>query len=71
VNGSATDAGRPASSSAVNGAVAAPEPIAPAQDDALDLGATVLPILARTYWRHFAAGVVVLLVIRWLWRKRG
>jgi hypothetical protein len=33
---------------------------APQRDDALNLGATVLPILARTYWKQ---GLVVLLVI--------
>ena len=68
VNGSAPAETRSAPSSAVNGAV--PGQAAPPQDDALDLGSTVLPILARTYWRQFAAGVLVLLVVRWLWRRR-
>jgi len=39
--------------------------------DALDLGATVLPILLRTYWRQLAAGLVVLLVLWRLLRRRG
>ncbi|MCW2868379.1 MAG: carbon monoxide dehydrogenase subunit [Marmoricola sp.] len=33
------------------------------QDDALDLGATVLPILARTYWREGVIAVLVLLLL--------
>lgn len=40
------------------------------EDDALDLGATVLPILLRSYWRQIAAGVLVLLVLRRLLRRR-
>ena len=71
VNGAATEATRSAASSGVNGSVPEAMSAAPAQDDALDLGATVLPILARTYWRQFATGVLVLLVVRWLWRRRG
>ena len=40
---------------------AAPAPApAPKQDDALDLGATVLPILAKTYWKQ---GLVFLLLL--------
>lgn len=33
-------------------------------DDHLDLGATVLPVLARTYWRQALGVLVVLLVLR-------
>ena len=33
-------------------------------DDALDLGATVLPILAKTYWKQLAGAVLVLLLLR-------
>ena len=40
-------------------------------DDALDLGATVLPILLRTYWRQLAGAVLVLLVLRRLLGRRG
>jgi uncharacterized protein len=36
---------------------------APAGDDALDLGATVLPVLLRTYGPKIAAGLGVLLVL--------
>ena len=38
--------------------------------EALDLGATVLPILLKTYWRQIAAAFVVLLVLRKLLRRR-
>jgi len=31
---------------------------APAQDDAIDLGATVLPVVARAYAPHLAAGLI-------------
>jgi carbon monoxide dehydrogenase subunit G len=46
-----------------------PRPTPPAEDDALDLGATVLPVLAKTYWRQALALVVVLLVLRRLVRR--
>jgi carbon monoxide dehydrogenase subunit G len=36
----------------------------PQADDAIDLGATVLPILARTYWRQALGVIVVLLLLR-------
>ncbi|MGH3509504.1 MAG: SRPBCC family protein [Nocardioidaceae bacterium] len=35
-----------------------------AADDALDLGATVLPVLARTYWKQ-ALGVLVVALVIW------
>ena len=42
----------------------------PAQpDDALDLGATVLPVLVKSYWRQALAVLVVLLVLRRLMRR--
>ena len=51
----------------------APPPARPQeQDDALDLGATVLPILARAYWKQALAGLslvaAVTVVYRWLRR---
>jgi carbon monoxide dehydrogenase subunit G len=49
-------------------AAAAPPP--PAPDDALDLGATVLPVLLKSYWRQALGVVVVLLVLRRLLRRR-
>lgn len=33
-------------------------------DDALDLGATVLPILLKTYWKQLVGAVLVFLVLR-------
>jgi len=48
-----------------------PTPPPPVEDDALDLGATVLPILARTYWKQVVGAVLILLVLRRLLRRRG
>jgi uncharacterized protein len=48
-------------------AAAAPPP--PAPDDALDLGATVLPVLLKSYWRQALGVIVVLLVLRRLLRR--
>lgn len=48
-----------------------PAPAAPRQEaEALDLGATVVPILLKTYWRQLAAAVLVVLVLRRLLRGR-
>ncbi|SFC88920.1 Carbon monoxide dehydrogenase subunit G [Nocardioides terrae] len=48
-----------------------PSPTGAGADDALDLGATVLPVLARAYWRQAAAALVaVLLAWRVLRRHR-
>lgn len=46
----------------------APQP--PHAAEALDLGATVLPILLKTYWRQLAAGFVVVVVLWRLLRRR-
>ena len=47
-----------------------PAPQATADDDALDLGATVLPILAKTYWKQALGALLVLaFVIRALRRR--
>jgi uncharacterized protein len=46
-------------------AVAAPPPT----DDALDLGATVLPVLARGYWKQAVAGLAVVAIVVWLVRR--
>ena len=40
-----------------------------AQDDAIDLGATVLPVLAKTYWKQALGVVLALLVLRRLLRR--
>ena len=39
----------------------------PRQDDAIDLGSAVLPVLAKTYWKPVVGAVVVAgLVIWWV-----
>ena len=38
-------------------------------DDALDLGATVLPVLVKGYWKQAVAGVAVLAILVWLIRR--
>jgi hypothetical protein len=38
--------------------------------DALDLGATVLPVLVRSYGRQAAAVALVLALLAWLLRRR-
>jgi len=51
-------------------AAGGPRPAAGAAEDHLDLGATVLPVLARSYWRQGLAALVVLVVlVRWLRRR--
>ncbi|MFI7588811.1 SRPBCC family protein [Spongisporangium articulatum] len=63
----------PASSSEPSGPADAP-PLrpsrpAPQQAEALDLGAAVLPALARAYWKPAAIGTVALALIIWVWRR--
>jgi uncharacterized protein len=50
-------------------AAAAAAPPLPAPDDALDLGATVLPVLLKSYWKQALGVVLVLLVLRRLLRR--
>ena len=40
------------------------------QEDALDLGATVLPILVKSYWKQGAVVLAVLVVIWWVVSRR-
>jgi uncharacterized protein len=41
----------------------------PVREESIDLGATVLPVLAKTYWKQAVLALVVLaLLIRWLRR---
>lgn len=50
---------------------AAPRPpVAESSDDALDLGAAVLPILLKTYGKQIAAALGALIVLRLLLRRR-
>lgn len=44
-------------------------PSAPGAGDALDLGATVLPVLLKGYWKQAAAALAGLAVLVWLLRK--
>jgi carbon monoxide dehydrogenase subunit G len=46
---------------------AAPRP-QPAQDDALDLGSTVLPVLVKAYGKQVALAVVAVVVVVVIWR---
>jgi carbon monoxide dehydrogenase subunit G len=41
-------------------------PPPPRRDGALDLGATVLPVLVRSYWKQAVAALVVIVVLIWL-----
>ena len=43
-----------------------PTPTSAKKDDALDLGSAVLPVLARTYWKHAVAVLVVVVLVIWL-----
>ncbi|QIX25723.1 SRPBCC family protein [Nocardioides sp. JQ2195] len=64
-SGSAPPASAP-SGSAPSGSASPP----PGQDDALDLGATVVPILLKTYGKQLAAALGVLALIVWIARRR-
>ena len=64
------DAGATPAPTSVPRRVGSPPP-SPPKDDALDLGATVLPVIARMYGKQIGAGVVLLLVLRWLWGRRS
>lgn len=46
-----------------------PAPPPPRRDDSIDLGTTVLPVLARTYGPWLVGAVVLLLLVRWLRRR--
>ncbi len=48
-----------------------PQPVTGGGDDALDLGATVLPVLARAYWKQALGVVLVLVVLRALRGRRS
>ncbi len=49
---------------------ATPPPTPASSDEALDLGATVLPVLAKSYWRQALAGLAVVALVAWLIRRR-
>ncbi len=69
------DGGAGAASGATGQATPRPKveplpPPPPAQGDALNLGATVLPVLAKTYGKQILVGIALLLVLRWLFGRR-
>ncbi|HEY3527872.1 MAG TPA: SRPBCC family protein [Nocardioides sp.] len=43
-----------------------PSPTPRGSDDALDLGRTVLPLLAKAYWKQAVVALIVIIVIIWL-----
>jgi len=47
-----------------------PAPNQSPQSDALDLGATLIPVLLRTYGKQLAAALVALVLLGWLLRRR-
>jgi uncharacterized protein len=47
---------------------AAPASAAP-QDDAIDLGSTVLPVLVKTYWKPVVGLLAALIVLRWVVKR--
>jgi hypothetical protein len=51
-------------------AVHHPLPHPPRHEEAIDLGATVLPVIAKAYWKQALAVLVGLLVLRRLFRRR-
>ena len=58
----------PAATPAAPPPAATPRPATSAarSDDALNLGKTVLPVLARSYWKQAVVAVVVIVVLVWL-----
>ncbi len=61
---------RPTSSPPPPAPAATPPPSPASQaDDSLDLGATVLPVLLKSYWKQGAAGLAVIAFIIWLIRR--
>ena len=61
-------AGSDAAEPAVTAETTALEAAAVPEDDALDLGTTVIPILLKSYRKQVAGGVAALLVLLLLWR---
>ncbi|WP_028644744.1 SRPBCC family protein [Nocardioides sp. URHA0020] len=45
-------------------------PRQPPHDDAIDLGAAVIPVLAKSYWKQVVGVVVVVGVVAWWVRRR-
>jgi hypothetical protein len=47
-----------------------PEVTPRGHDEALDLGATVLPVIAKAYWKQVAGGLLALVLLRRLLSRR-
>ena len=60
------DPAAPAPAAAAAPAQAQPAPSTRDSDDALDLGAAVLPVLAKTYWKQAVGALVGVGVIVWI-----
>lgn len=64
LEGAAAGAGKHAATATpITSAPSAPRPAPAQEDDALDLGAAVLPILLKGYWKQGAVGLLVLAII--------
>ncbi len=63
------EAGGAAAGAPARGTPYTPPP-AEEPENVLDIGATVLPVLVKAYWKQALAGVLVLLFLRWLVRRR-
>ena len=70
--GSETPPAEPSTALAGPGSMPRPAPprTSAKEDDALDLGATVVQILAKTYWKQGLVGLVVLLFVIRIIRRR-
>ncbi len=64
--GGAADAAPPPSAAATSGPSGGS---AASSENTLDLGATLLPVLAKNYWRQAAGALAGLLVLGWLVRR--
>ena len=60
--------GEPATEPSV-GKVAESPPKTPREPEALDLGATVLPVILKSWWKHAIAAIAGLAVLRRLFRR--
>jgi carbon monoxide dehydrogenase subunit G len=65
-DGLETGASAPSSTS---GGTSAPSSTSGSGGDSLNLGATVLPVLVKSYWKQALAAVVVVVVIIWLIKR--
>lgn len=61
---------RKAPATTYSGAAAGGSPTSAGDDSALDLGATVLPVLVKAYWRQLAVGALAALAVYLLRRRR-